>query len=226
MATNGQSRLSVDGVVQAHAFFSTSDGRLKDNVQTITDAIKEIKQLRGVSYTWSQEAIEKRNLDAMPQIGFIVQEVEKIIPEAVIKKGDGYYSINYSTVIPILTEGIKEQQTMIEELKLEITELKSKLNQLTSGYNIQLKNTPEYFQIVPNPVEQESKIIYNLENASNKALFAVYDLQGKVLKQINLPINTLKGQLPLNKKDLGKGMYILSLIMNNNEVQSKKFVVL
>ena len=47
-----------------------------------------------------------------------------------------------------------------------------------------------------------------------------------MLKQIDLPKNSKDGQIALNKKDLGKGMYILSLIVNNDEVQSKRFLVL
>ena len=50
------------------------------------------------------------------QIGLIAQNVEKVIPE-VVSEMDGYKGVDYAKLVPLLIEGIKEQQKQIDELK-------------------------------------------------------------------------------------------------------------
>ena len=223
--SSGNYRLYVSGLVGATAFIAYSDKRLKKNINRIESPLDKISKIKGYTYEWTDNFRKKSAivLDEK-QAGFVAQEIRDVLPEAVVENSDGLYGVNYNAVMPLLLEGIKEQQKIISELKLEIAEFKSKFTQ--SSYVVQPQNSKEYFQIIPNPVEQESKIIYKLDNSITKAMFIVYDLQGKMLKQMDLPKGTKEGQLPLNKNDLGKGMYILSLIINNDEAQSKRFLVL
>ena len=55
----------------------------------------------------------------------IAQEVEKVIPEIVQTRDNGYMAVKYEKIVPLLIEGIKEQQTQIEELKQQIEEIKN-----------------------------------------------------------------------------------------------------
>jgi hypothetical protein len=103
----------------ATAWSAASDIRLKENIQTITNALQKIESIRGVSFDF------KRN--HKHQLGLIAQEVNKNIPEVVdVNPADGYLGIRYTELIPVLVEGVKEQQRQIEELKREIQELKKK----------------------------------------------------------------------------------------------------
>ena len=62
------------------------------------------------------------------RIGFIAQEVEKVVPELVFTNPeDGYKGVNYDEMTAVLVEAIKEQQKVIEQLKAEVEELKSKV---------------------------------------------------------------------------------------------------
>jgi len=54
------------------------------------------------------------------QIGVIAQEVEKILPELVEMRPDGYKGVHYDNIIGLLIESIKEQQKQINELKEKI----------------------------------------------------------------------------------------------------------
>ncbi len=54
------------------------------------------------------------------QYGVIAQEIEKIMPEIVSTDAEGYKSVAYTDIIPVLIESIKAQQAMIEQLKLEV----------------------------------------------------------------------------------------------------------
>jgi len=55
----------------------------------------------------------------------IAQEVEKVLPEVVQTRESGYKAVKYEKIVPLLIEGIKEQQEQIEELKKEVEELKN-----------------------------------------------------------------------------------------------------
>jgi predicted RNase H-like nuclease (RuvC/YqgF family) len=80
-------------------------------------------------------------------IGFIAQELEKVIPEVVVTGPDGYKSVAYDKLTAVLTEAIKEQQKLIEsvkqenkDLKSELEELKTLVNNLLAKQNVQNDN--------------------------------------------------------------------------------------
>jgi len=101
-----------------YAWNSLSDLRLKKDIKAISNALDKVKNLRGVNYKWKEPISGEEGL----QIGFIAQEVEKILPE-VVRKGETY-SMQYAPVTAVLVEAVKEQQSQIESLKAEIEELK------------------------------------------------------------------------------------------------------
>jgi len=87
----------------------TSDERLKDNIQSIEDGILEkIQGLDAVTYTWSQDE------NSTTQIGFLAQQLETIFPELVATDSEGYKSVFYSQMVPILTKGIQEIYGLME----------------------------------------------------------------------------------------------------------------
>jgi hypothetical protein len=92
----------------------SSDERLKKNIHTITNPIEKVSALRGVSFEYKETG--------QKQIGFIAQEIEKIIPEVVGENPDGYKGVQYQNVVGLLVEAIKEQQNQIDELRRKIDE--------------------------------------------------------------------------------------------------------
>ena len=99
-------------------WYQQSDLTLKENIQTISHPLQKVKQLRGVTYEW-----KNNNLETGKQIGFIAQEVEKVIPEVVAN--EGIYSMQYGPLTALLVEAMKEQQQQIESLQTEVNNLKS-----------------------------------------------------------------------------------------------------
>ena len=124
--------LHVDGDVVAYST-TISDERLKDNVTTIENPLDKIKALRGVEYDWNAGSRKgKRDL------GLIAQEVEKVIPNIVHEHEQPllnddeddktlYKTVDYEKMVAVLIEGMKEQQSQIDELKSEINQLKGKM---------------------------------------------------------------------------------------------------
>jgi len=88
---------------------SPSDERLKKNIHTITNPIEKVNALRGVTFEFKK--------DDQKQIGVIAQEVEKVLPELVSERPDGYKGVQYENIVGLLIEAIKEQQKQIDELR-------------------------------------------------------------------------------------------------------------
>ncbi len=122
--TTPSTKLAVNGTVSASAFVQTSDGRLKKNVRPIDDPLETVTQLTGVAYEWNRDAEPERNLDDGLQYGMIAQDVEEVLPEAVLGSEEDSYSVNYSMMVPLLIEALKEQQEEIDQLRSELKALK------------------------------------------------------------------------------------------------------
>jgi tetratricopeptide (TPR) repeat protein len=97
-----------------------SDGKLKKNVERISDALESIQNLRGVVFNWRKDRYPKMVSDNLPQVGFIAQEVEKILPTLVFTDHEGYKHVHYANLVAVLVEAIKEQQKQIENIKRKI----------------------------------------------------------------------------------------------------------
>jgi hypothetical protein len=125
--------IRATGFVRGTAFVNTSDGRFKQNIAPFANALDTILGLRGVSYDWNRDDWKDREFPVGKQIGFIAQEVEKILPELVQTDSKGYKSVNYVSVVPVLVEAVKAQQKQIEALKsarAENAELRARLERL------------------------------------------------------------------------------------------------
>lgn len=119
--------INASGSVRASGIALTSDSRLKRNVKATDYGLKTIMSLRPVSY--EKKSNIRSNEYSRREIGFIAQEVEKIIPSIVTSAPDPdkTLAISYSELIPVLTKAIQEQQSEIEALKLEVKELRAKI---------------------------------------------------------------------------------------------------
>ncbi len=115
--TAASQKLHVNGSVYATSFLYSSDASLKKNIVSLSGSLEKIKALQGVSFDWKS--------DGKHEIGFIAQDVEKVIPELVVTDTyTGLKSIKYGNIVPVLVEAIKEQQQQIDELRAEISALK------------------------------------------------------------------------------------------------------
>ena len=110
LATSGVLTVSSDVV----AYGSPSDKRLKENIKPIESALDKVSKLQGVTFDWKES---DSILNIKEDIGFIAQDVQKVIPELVRENEDGMLSMRHQGIAPILLEAIKELKAEIEELK-------------------------------------------------------------------------------------------------------------
>ena len=114
--TYSSSILDVTGTIRATAdivAYHSSDYRLKDNVKQIENAMDKVSQIRGVEFEWNDKQVVHEGQD----IGVIAQEVEKVAPEIVATRDNGYKAVNYQKLTALLIEAVKELQEEIKELK-------------------------------------------------------------------------------------------------------------
>lgn len=123
--TTPTTKLYVNGDITANSVAGTSDSRFKTNIRPVTNALNKVKALQGVYFNWNQKAFPEKEFGAQDELGFIAQEVEKIVPEIVLKDKtkEEYRSVKYDKLVALLVEAVKEQQKQIEKLQLKVKEM-------------------------------------------------------------------------------------------------------
>jgi Ca2+-binding RTX toxin-like protein len=117
--------ITASGEIDAQAFATTSDRRLKKDVEEVADALAKVKALRPVEYNW----ISSANLNpSCKELGFLAQEVEEIVPAVVATSDDENATkrVAYDRLTALLVGAVKEQSAIIDALKARIEALESK----------------------------------------------------------------------------------------------------
>ena len=103
----------------AQNFFATSDVNLKHEIRQIEGAVSQCQKLRGVEFKW------KSGDDKRDQMGVIAQEVEAVYP-CLVAEIDGHKRVDYSKLVGLLIEAVKELKQESAELRAEIADLRAK----------------------------------------------------------------------------------------------------
>lgn len=112
-------KLMVSGSIKASGtVVQGSDSRLKEDIYPIDNALSRIENIDGVYFTYKDSG-EK-------SIGVIAQDIQKILPEVVSEDNNGYLGVNYSGIVPVLIEAVREQNSIIKDLEDRISDLENK----------------------------------------------------------------------------------------------------
>ncbi|QNN42209.1 tail fiber domain-containing protein [Pedobacter roseus] len=110
---------------------------VQNNIKPVENALSRVTKLEPVSFNYNKTWAEKLKLSARPQYGFIGADAKTAVPEIVSVQSKDYPAgknafksatitkVDYESLVPLLVASIKEQQQQIEELKREISTLKS-----------------------------------------------------------------------------------------------------
>jgi hypothetical protein len=110
-----------------------SDERLKENIETISNALEKVSSLRGVTYNANQLAESFGYTNKEKQVGVLAGDVQKVLPEAVkpapfdlvridenteiSSSGENYLTVQYEKLVPLLIEAIKELKAEVDQLR-------------------------------------------------------------------------------------------------------------
>lgn len=126
-------------------YYQVSDATYKENITTLNASLSKIVKLRGVEYNHKTKSNannsnnKKSGITTEPKalrFGFLAQEVETIIPEAVETGISGKKFINYQAMIPLLIEAMKEQQTKIDKQGERIQVLESQISAIQKSVKL------------------------------------------------------------------------------------------
>ena len=106
--------LHAEGDVIAESTTISSDEKLKENIEIVSNPIEKVEALRGVTFDWKR--------DGNSSAGVIAQDVLKVLPEAVkevqgLNDDESHLSVNYHALTSILIESVKELSARVKELE-------------------------------------------------------------------------------------------------------------
>jgi hypothetical protein len=98
------------------AFYS-SDERLKDNIVPIEDPLAKVLSISGNTFDWNDKSSHTGK-----DIGVIAQEIEKVLPEIVTTRDNGYKAVQYEKLSALLIEAVKELSHKVDVLQQKLND--------------------------------------------------------------------------------------------------------
>lgn len=212
-----------------------SDKRLKNIKGSIPNAVEKIEALNPVIYTWNDLKNQTFGEDRPGQkFGFIAQELMQVIPEFVFEGEDGYLRYNPSGIEAILVAAIQEQSEQLKEYEQKLRAIQYELQscctvQTQQPFNSNPESFIEGFKSVlnqnrPNPFNDRTVIDYSILDEFVHASIIVTDLNGQQRLSFN-NLSDSKGSVSINHEDLYSGVFLYSLILDGNIIDTKRMVV-
>lgn len=238
-----------------------SDEKLKQNIRNYDNALEQIGQLNVKQYTFKNEEFSYMHLPEGNQVGVMAAELKKIFPNLVKKtvalkttilkeekgrpkikteRGVEFDAVNYTALIPVLVQGVKELHQKVGDLEKQNSELMQKNSDLeklldklcnsgcggfapstapadnTTGQN-------QLFQNIPNPFGQTTEIGYFLEASVQEAFIVITDMKGTVLKRFD-GLAQGSGKITVSAENFAGGVYNYSLYVNGKLIDTKKMI--
>ncbi|MDD4636906.1 MAG: tail fiber domain-containing protein [Bacteroidales bacterium] len=239
--------VAITGIVTAQNV-SGSDSRLKTNISSLTESAKEtgvlskVLSLNPVQYNLKQMYIESKGDSTKASIplydeksqqfqkthfGLIAQELQKVYPELVYEQDNGYLSVDYVGLVPLLIQSIKEMKAEIEDLKSSDASrsIANEESETIQSNTLTENLTPVLYQNTPNPFSQQTEIKYFIPANTKTAFLCIYDLQGKQLKQIALGERGEEGAQTTLGSEFAAGIYLYGLIADAKQIDLKRMVL-
>lgn len=218
--------------ITAASINTTSDYRLKKDIKPLSSsALDEINKMNVVEFYYKQRQVdgdsckvnlfdEKSDILTHKHYGLIAQELQEIYPDLVSADGDGYLSVNYVEIIPLLISSIQELQA---RLQLAENGNAYRVEGATAVGSDEALQTVLY-QNTPNPFTEQTVIACTVAEGVKKAVLYVYDMSGKQISEY--PIDARgKTSVTIEGGSLDAGMYLYSLIADGNVIDTKRMIL-
>lgn len=172
-----------------------------------------------------QNAVDRKEAEeaSRKRIGFLAQDIEKVLPELVQTDENGVKSIDYIGFIPLIVESLKEMQQTIQAQQDEIDHLQSLLpvegkSQLrsTSTNNIVIEGAKLYNRA-------GTSVSYTLPSTFANAYLQVFDITGRMIKKVTL--TTPNDIVKINPTEIGIGTFIYALYVDGQKADTLKKIV-
>ena len=233
----------VNGIMTATSMVSPADMRLNENVVSLNErgemnTLNNLLAMNVIEYN-----IKSRLSDEMPDsdkqdetgelkeayeylkkedmemssrrhFGIDAEELQKVYPDLVFEGQDGYLAVN------VLIRAIQELKAELEAIKGNDTERRAPS---VTGISTAKATDNVLYQNTPNPFNEQTTIRFSLADDARDASICIFDMTGKMLK--NLPVSSSMESVSINGYELGEGMFLYSLIVKGQEIDTKKMVI-
>ena len=226
-----------------------SDMRLKENVVRLCDeergatSLDNIMGLDVIHYNYKATAMrgESDTLQlrgdyegalstelSRRHYGLSAQELQKVYPDLVVEGQDGYLGVNYTELVPILIRSIQELKQQVDELqggsarqtRADSSDDAEPSVSEPSPLNGSTGNI--LYQNAPNPFREKTTIRFHLADDAHDAAICIFDMTGKLLRK--LPVTAGMESVTVNGWELGEGMFLYTLIVNGQEINTKRMI--
>lgn len=222
------------GGITAPSFNVSSDYNLKTNIQSVEDGtLNKLMDMNVVSYNYKQREYEmpdtattacKYYEEDSPTLknkhyGLIAQELQELYPDLVTKGQDGYLTINYIELIPIMIQSIQELTDKIETMQMG-----NEIRKDATAIETILSDKTALAQNDPNPFTEVTLISCSVAETVRTASIFIYDMNGKQLAEY--PICTRgDSAITIKGESLEAGMYFYSLIADGKLIDTKRMIL-
>lgn len=135
---------------------------------------------------------------------------------------DGYLAVNYAELVPVLIRSIQVLKQEVDELKG--VDGSARMAPQSSGVNPTIATSKnKLFQNTPNPFKEETVIRFQLADDACDAAICIFDMSGKMLKQMS--VDSSMQSVTIGGNELSAGMYLYSLVVNGNEIDTKRMIL-
>lgn len=230
----------VTGTMTVNSLVQTSDSRLKENIVSLSkrdeSILSKVLDMNVIEYNYkpmipslvlpdsvsTEDVIKKAGLDTSKKhYGVIAQELQELFPTLVDEDQDGYLGVNYVELVPVLVCAIQELKAELETIKGNGTERRAPS---VTGFSTAKATDNVLYQNTPNPFNEQTTIRFSLADDTRDASICIFDMTGEMLKKQS--ISSGDSSIRVNGWELGEGMFLYSLIVNGQVIETKKMVIL
>ncbi len=239
----------VNGIMTATSMVSPADMRLNENVVSLNErgemnTLNNLLAMNVVEYN-----IKSRLSDEMPDsikqdetgelkeayeylkkedmemssrrhFGIDAEELQKVYPDLVFEGQDGYLAVNYVELVPVLIRAIQELKAELDAVRGNDTERRAPS---TTGLSAVKATGNVLYQNTPNPFKEQTTIRFSLADDVQDAAICIFDMTGKTIKK--LPLSLGMDCVSVGGYELGEGMFLYSLIVNGQVIDTKRMVI-
>ena len=236
--------VKVTGVLSAQSIVNLSDYRVKKNIRSLSNSsLDNIMSMNVVEYNYDADVLmpaddsdtssvatrslqlskEKSLIAAEKHYGLIAQELQQLYPDLVKESQDGYLTINYIEIIPLLIRSVQELNAKIEQYEQGDAPIQKAQSRTTDVTGIDAVVTALY-QNEPNPFTESTIIRVDVAEGVTTANLYIYNMNGEQITEY--PI-TERGttSVTIDGGSLSAGMYLYALIVDGQVIDTKRMIL-
>ena len=173
---------------------------------------------------FSSNVAKEEKTKLVKHYGIDGEQLKNEFPELVDEDLHGNFHINYSEMVPLLLQSIRELSSRVRELEGNNTVVKRNSQAMSIENYAERMDVVKMSQNAPNPFAECSTIKLNVPESTKSAIINIYDQSGKLVKTINL-VDRGETDITVYASDLAEGMFLYSLVIDGAVVATRRMVV-